>query len=224
MHTPNYDSWAHILLENTKKYADKHGYKTQYKRIPYPEDRHPSWYRVPCILEAFNESSTDWVFWSDIDSLIMQHPVKLEDFIIEDKNLILNCQGEGAFCGRKVNKCLNMGQFFIKKSDWSISLLNAIWEWPDKYDKKEYLWGPWWENDAFNYFWENDILEFQKNSYVYESNRCFNSFYELGNWNPASHYKQGDFIVHFSSQSEHKRESLIKKMIKDVQHSTNDTQ
>ena len=142
----------------------------------------------------------------------MQHSIKLEDFIIEDKSLILNCQGEGSLCGEVVDECLNMGQFFIKKDNWSISLLNAIWEWPSKYNKKEYFWKPWWENDAFNYFWKNDILKFQKKSYVYESNRYFNSFYELGDWNPNSHYKQGDFILHFAGQSDEKREILVRQM------------
>ena len=114
LYTPNYNSWAPIVINNTKSYCDTHSYQFFHKIIEYPKDRHPAWYRIPFILDLFEKEDVDWVFWSDIDSLIMNHSIRIEDFLKDDKDLIIASQGYGWYCGIGCEQCLNTGQFFIK--------------------------------------------------------------------------------------------------------------
>tara|TARA_B100000945_G_scaffold27121_2_gene18893 strand:+ start:3299 stop:3946 length:648 start_codon:yes stop_codon:yes gene_type:complete len=204
LYTPNYDSWASIVTNNTKTYCDTHSYQFFHKRIQYPTDRHPAWYRIPFILDLFNKEDVDWVFWSDIDSLIMNHSICIEDFLKEDKDLIIASQGEGEYCGNECEHVLNTGQFFIKNTEWSRELLNLWWEWPEKNSK--YLWDRWWDNEAMNFFWKNDILDFATKVEVEYFTRKFNSF--------CNKYLKGDFLCHFTGDiSSEVRDGLIKKYI-----------
>jgi hypothetical protein len=202
LYTPNYDSWSSTVTNNTKSYCDAKAYQFFHKRIEYPKDRHPAWYRIPFILDIFEKEDVDWVFWSDIDSLIMNHSIRIEDFIKGDKDLIIASQGCGEYCGEQCRHVLNTGQFFIKNTEWSIELLKLWWEWGEKNPK--YLWDVWWDNDAMNYFWKKDILDFSTKVDVEYVTSKFNSFYY--------NYIEGDFICHFSGNlSSEIREELIKE-------------
>ncbi len=204
LYTPNYDSWASTVIDNTKNYCDTHSYQFFHKKIPFPKDRHPAWYRIPFILDLFEEEDVDWVFWSDIDSLIMNHSIRIENFLKDDKDLVIASQGEGGYCENWCEHVLNTGQFFIKNTEWSRELLKLWWEWPENNPK--YLWDVWWDNDAMNVFWKDNILDFDSKVEVEYSTRKFNSFY--------SDYIEGDFICHFTGNlSSEVREDLISEYI-----------
>ena len=205
LYTPNYNSWAPIVINNTKSYCDTHSYQFFHKIIEYPKDRHPAWYRIPFILDLFEKEDVDWVFWSDIDSLIMNHSIRIEDFLKDDKDLIIASQGYGWYCGIGCEQCLNTGQFFIKNTEWSRELLNMWWEWGEKNPK--YLWDEWWDNDAMNFFWKEDLNDFANKVEVEYFTRKFNSF--------CQYYIEGDFICHFTGNLSSKiREKVIKEYTK----------
>jgi len=200
LYTPNYDSWSPTVINNTKSYCDAQAYQFFHKRIQYPKDRHPAWYRIPFIIDIFEKEDVDWVFWSDIDSLIMNHSIRIEDFLKDDKDLVIASQGRGRYCGERCLHVLNTGQFFIKNTEWSRELLKLWWEWGEKNPK--YLWDVWWDNDAMNYFWKKNILDFSTKVDVEYVTSKFNSFYNK--------YTEGDFIFHFTGNlSSEIREELI---------------
>ena len=208
LYTPNYDSWAPTVINNTKSYCEAHSYQFFHKRIEYPKDRHPAWYRIPFIIDLFEKEDVDWVFWSDIDSLIMNHSIRIEDFLKDDKDLIIASQGYGTYCGESCEHVLNTGQFFIKNTEWSRELLNLWWDWPKKnaFSLKtpflKYLWDKWWDNDAMNFFWKEGLHDFSTKVEVEYITRKFNSFYQK--------YIKGDFICHFTGNLSSKiREELI---------------
>ena len=62
-----------------RTYAKRHQYDFVCCR-KYPEDLgYPAWQKLRVILE--NMGSHDWIFWTDIDSVVTNADVKLEDLI-----------------------------------------------------------------------------------------------------------------------------------------------
>ena len=80
LHTENLDDWAYIAVENKQKYCRIHGYDLVSKRGLYETKfdlRHPSWHSIKLILEILETTNIDWVFWSDVDALVMDYTVKI---------------------------------------------------------------------------------------------------------------------------------------------------
>lgn len=210
--TANYDHWAYKVLENKRAYCDRHGYRFSYRRGIYPHaaDRHPSWHRIPLILALFEQQDVEWVFWSDIDSIIMRMDVRLEWLIGEhdDRDLIIPNQGAGLHLGEPVENCLCFGQFFLRNTEWSRQFLQELWEFPGKSGYKRFLVEESWEQEAVNYIYNNNLLAFDQHSLVV-SNRRFNSFYH-------TQYLPGDFLIHFAGEAargEGRREKLIDQFL-----------
>jgi hypothetical protein len=213
--TPNYDHWAHKVLDNKRAYCERHGYRFHYRRGIYQQaaERHPSWHRVPLILELFDEPGTDWVFWSDIDSLILRPDVRLESLMAGHlgRDLIVPNQGGGTHLGEAIDDCLCFGQFFIRNTEWSRRFLDEVWRFPDKHGYPEFIYQQSWEQEAVNFICRNDLLEFSQHAAVVP-NRLFNSFYH-------TQYRDGDFLVHFAGEAargEGRREALIDEYLQAV--------
>jgi len=191
-----YDNFAWDVMRHTRAYAQQHGYSYHYRHKTYDEhqDRHPSWHRIPFVKEVFSEiDDGSWVFWTDIDSLIMRTDLPLETHIHphRDKDLILVNQGPGTCLGEMWQECICFGQFFIKKTPWSIKFLEKVWEFPtSKAGDPKFITQPSWEQDAVNYCHKHDVLGCKEHAAVVP-NRQFNSF-EHGQ------YQKGDFVVHFA--------------------------
>ena len=227
LHTVNFDDWADIAIENKSRYSRLHGYDLVSKRGLYNtkfENRHPSWHSIKLILEVLETTNVDWVFWSDVDALIMDYTVKLERFIKPKYDMIIPNQGQGQYCGIKTKKCLCCGHYFIKNTEWSKEFLNMLWDWPTgdlrKYKKRNY-----WEQCGMNYLYNQNAMNFDEHVYIEPKNRAFNSFYyqtadkqsmEFSQWGEGwfrtkeskkglekdlgSAYNEGDFIVHFAGK------------------------
>ena len=225
LYTNHFDDWAKIPIKNKQAYCDKHGYDLVTKRGLYKtnfEERHPSWHSVLLILETLERTNVDWVFWSDIDALIMDQTVKLESFIKPKYDMVIPNQGQGEYCGTKTNNCLCCGHYFVKNTEWSKQFLKTLWRWPqgefEKYKEENY-----WEQCGMNYLYNKNEMDFDKHVYIESRNRAFNSFYyqtkdgdpmEFCQWGEGwfrtkksqkalddglgSSYVKGDFIVHFA--------------------------
>ena len=118
LYTSNFDHWAYIAKENKQEYCDRHGYSLVTKKGLYNEGmrRHPSWHSILLIKEILETTDVDWVFWSDIDALIMDHRIGLEGFIKPDCDMIIPNQGRGITGYKNVNSCLCCGNYFIKNT------------------------------------------------------------------------------------------------------------
>jgi len=226
LYTKDLDEWAWIAVENKKRYARRNNYDLVSKRGLYRTKlkRHPSWHSIFLILEILDTSNVDWVFWSDIDALIMDQTVKLESFIKSNCDIIIPSQGQGEYCGTKSKKCLCCGHYFIKNTQWSKDFLRHLWKWPkgeyDKYRNHGY-----WEQCGMNYMFNKNEMNFDEHVYIEPNNRSFNSFYfmdsnhrpmEFSQWgeswfrtkkskkgleeNLGSAYNEGDFIIHFAGK------------------------
>ena len=178
LYTKDLDDWASIAVENKKRYARRNNYDLVSKRGLYKTKlkRHPSWHSIFLILEILETSNVDWVFWSDVDALIMDQTVKLESFIKPNCDIIIPSQGQGEYCGIKTNNCLCCGHYFIKNTQWSKDFLRHLWKWPKgKYDK--YRNYGYWEQCGVNYMFNKNEMNFDDHVHVEKQNRVFNSFY-----------------------------------------------
>ena len=227
LYTKNLDEWACIAVDNKRRYARLNNYDLVSKRGLYKTKpkRHPSWHSLSLILEILETSNVDWVFWSDVDALIMDQTVKLESFIRPDCDIIIPSQGKGEYCGIKTNNCLCCGHYFIKNTRWSKDFLRHLWKWPegefDKYKNHGY-----WEQCGMNYMFNKNEMDFDKHVHIEKQNRSFNSFYfmddykhesmEFKEWGESffrtkeskkelenglgTAYNEGDFIIHFAGK------------------------
>ena len=227
LYTKNLDDWAYIAVENKKRYARLNNYDLVSKRGLYKTKpkRHPSWHSLSLILEILETSNIDWVFWSDVDALIMDYTVKLESFMKPNCDIIIPSQGQGEYCGIKTNNCLCCGHYFIKNTRWSKDFLRHLWKWPegefDKYKNHGY-----WEQCGMNYMFNENEMDFDKHVHIEKQNRSFNSFYfmddykhesmEFKEWGESffrtkeskkelenglgTAYNEGDFIIHFAGK------------------------
>jgi hypothetical protein len=223
LYTHHFDDWAPIVTNNKQEYCDRHGYSLVTKRDLYKNyaDRHPSWHSILLIKEILETTDVDWVFWSDIDALIMNYDVRLEDFIVDDKDIVIPNQGRGIVEYGSKDSCLCCGNYFIKNTQWSKDILQEIWDWPEKYKKWEFVTLRYWEQCAMNYMWNNNIMNFEDHVYIEPYNRAFNAFYSFNleqkekiskGWSlwgeemfnggkSGMHYIKGDFILHFAGCS-----------------------
>ena len=227
LHTENLDDWAYIAVENKQKYCRIHGYDLVSKRGLYETKfdlRHPSWHSIKLILEILETTNIDWVFWSDVDALVMDYTVKLEKFIKPDCDMIIPNQGDGEYCGLKTRNCLCCGHYFIKNTDSSKQFLKMLWGWPEQ-EYHKYKRCSYWEQCGMNYLYSKNAMQFNEHAYIEKENRAFNSFYyqtkdeqpmEFCEWGETwfrtrgsneelintmgTAYKQGDFIIHFAGK------------------------
>lgn len=123
---------ADLVNPRKQAYCRQRGYRFVDKREPLDPTRHPVWNKLLAVQEALSES--EWVFWSDIDTVLWNEAVKLENFIDVDekKQLIIQENHEG----------LNAGLFFLRQSPWSFEFLEHLLS---RRDLEEH---PWREQQA----------------------------------------------------------------------------
>jgi hypothetical protein len=75
---------------NRKAYCQHHGYNCHFSNIGEfdLENAHPVWKKIPAIVEAFNAyPKAQWVFFLDLDAIIMSPKQNLNDLILSHAGL-----------------------------------------------------------------------------------------------------------------------------------------
>eukprot|EP00434_Breviolum_minutum_P007280 symbB.v1.2.006426.t1/scaffold383.1/size215797/8 len=124
----NYDC-GFLCGVSHEAYAQKHGYRQQ-SWILDPtelqqlcEGRAPQWAKVALLRRLLRQALASdagprWIVWLDADTLLLNFDVKLEDFTIQDFDLIMS---EDMSCE------LNTGVMILRTSTWSLQLLDEVW-------------------------------------------------------------------------------------------------
>lgn len=215
LYTPEIEDYASISVKNISEYCDVNGYVHHALRDVRSFNRHPSWNRVPFLLDTMKMcDDNEWLCWIDVDILAMDFSKRIDSFCNNDYNMVLSCQGRGLAFGYHFEHCLNFGLFFLRNTEWSRKLLKGLWLWTQG-DYEKYRHEKYWDNDAVNFFWKKNINSFDKNVYIDYNPRNFNSFYEkdLG---LGGKYEIGDPICHFTDMSSEDRMNLMKEFSKKV--------
>lgn len=228
-------NWLNLSIDNHKKYCDLHGYKYYFHELhDMPIDRNVAWYKIKAIKNAMSDSSIDWIFYCDLDTLVMNELTKLEDIIhmgeLLGKDLILPEQK--AFSSRTIHSKrlrtvpigANAGQFFIKNCHWSNIWLEKFWNFPHEYiEHSNLLTSKYHDNDALNIMFSSNICQTKFNS-VLAPARTFNSYFKpysrtaKQNKNIAferneKFYNDGDFKIHFAGYNFSQRQFLFEQYL-----------
>jgi len=209
----NYSDLAKMSIKNKIEYANKHNYDFIYFDDVIDKTRPPQWSKVKAVESILKDY--DWVWWIDIDALIMEFDIMLESLLDDNYDMI--------FTSNKYSY-LSSGSCFFKNTQLSFDFLT------DCYDLKHDC----LKNVNVHVFDHEQqsmrqlILTVDK--YKYKSKlideRCCNSFCVTENaqvlsaypsWNSDSNiYQKGDFVIQFCGRSFSERINDFEKYGKNV--------
>lgn len=194
----NYEKVAEISIPNKIKYAKKHGYDFLYYNKSIDLSRPPQWSKVKAIEYTLHDY--DWVWWIDIDALIMEFDVKLESIIDENYDII--------FTANKFSYLSN-GSSFFKNTEITKKFLKDCYELEIPYLKTINVQVFDHEQQSMRALILNDETYNQKtklidervcNSYCTTTNENVLGAYP--NWNNEPNiYQKGDFVIQFCGRT-----------------------
>jgi hypothetical protein len=87
----NYASMAELTVNNNiKLYCDKHNYTLWVDTQHNPDnDRYSSWQKIKTSINILKNHNFKWLFFMDVDCLIMNSDIKLESLIDDEYSFIV---------------------------------------------------------------------------------------------------------------------------------------
>ena len=193
---------AGVSIKNKKDYCQKHGYDFYVFDIDLFPDKTP-WNKVYYTLKVLKNYK--WVFWTDIDALIMNQNKKLEDFTDNNSSLVFTSDGTTELSG---------GHFLVKNDIFGKAFLSQALTFAEKYSSFPY------DQGGFTEVY-NSSEEIRSRTKILRQKEM-NSYYHLDDpevlkvypdWNTEFDiYEEGDFIVHFTGYNYNKRLELMEKL------------
>ena len=75
------------------------------------------WSKILLLLKNMGNTAHEWIFWTDVDSMVMNQAIPLEDFVDDDYDIVI---------ARDFN-AINTGQFLIRNCEWSRKFLANVY-------------------------------------------------------------------------------------------------
>jgi hypothetical protein len=127
----NYESMKNITVDcNIKNYCELHGYTLIEHKIELI-DRTPHWSKISESINVLKSNNFDWVFFIDIDCLIMNTTIKLETIIDNNYSFIVPSHGIPSIDNPIVTPFntdnIISSQFLVKNDEFGIKILENIW-------------------------------------------------------------------------------------------------
>jgi hypothetical protein len=205
-HDDNFKELADLVIPNTQKYCDKHGYGFFVYKIESTE-HYQGFYKLQELLNLLSFREFDLVWCVDMDVLITNHSIALTDFIDQDNELYITKDVNG----------INAGSFIIKNTAWAKLFLMSVLDLM-KDGKFEC------EQDAINYLVEAcwDRVKFLPhpsiNSYIYDEygapkwgrikeGETLKPTIKEGNW------ERGCFALHMPGVPQGRRVEIVKNIL-----------
>lgn len=204
------------VFENIAHYCNLYGYSLHVDPQSSPEmTRYAAWNKIISCIKAL--PLYDWIFYIDVDCLIMNHTIQLEAFIDDDYSFIVPAHNlepvDTPMLNEMGTNCVITSQFLVKNDEMGMAILKDIWEandWPEGMDINTFDYEgrqarvtidkPQFrervkviEEFMMNRFW------YVKNPFIVFHNKSVND----NVWQP------GDFIVHVSNYTVAERTELL---------------
>jgi hypothetical protein len=179
---------------NKRQYAVKHGYSFVARSAEFAQEaargqRKTVWGKIDVIEKVLPKY--DWIFWLDMDAVIMDQDRKLEDLLDQVKRLYPD-GGPATFDDRVDfvvarpyhDPMINAGVFLIRNTPWAMQFLRDVQKTQAWYNR-----GPSYEQGAM---WDIMRLpQHQEKVFLLDrDDHTFNTFPKF--------YQAGDFVVHFA--------------------------
>jgi hypothetical protein len=127
---------ATLAVGNHQRYCRENGYtykllttEARSERVVQKEAIKKPWQKVPFVADLLREGHP-YVYYMDADSVFTNFSAKLERFVALDKDFVFT----GDF-----NSILNSGHFFLRNSNWTLDMLDAVW-FQTEFCNKEEAW------------------------------------------------------------------------------------
>eukprot|EP01004_Peranema_trichophorum_P003443 NODE_2430_length_1583_cov_55.930822_g2090_i0.p1 GENE.NODE_2430_length_1583_cov_55.930822_g2090_i0~~NODE_2430_length_1583_cov_55.930822_g2090_i0.p1 ORF type:complete len:466 (+),score=47.36 NODE_2430_length_1583_cov_55.930822_g2090_i0:77-1474(+) len=123
-------------VDSKRCYCKLHGYDFILDQRPQSHSRTVHWTRVPVMKELIlsKMNQYEWIFYTDIDTMITNWTIRLEQFVERahpDTQLIFS-DGDH----------VNSGVFFIKVGRWAVDFLDKWWDYGKNTYQYQYDQGP----------------------------------------------------------------------------------
>ena len=160
-----------MVLKNRESYAKLYNYKIISNNKIIDKNRPIAWSKILLIQKYLKEF--DYLFYIDMDAIIMEPMIKLEDFILLDNqksDIIMTEDWNG----------LNTGVWLIKNTKWSEIFLNLIWNQTQLIPPRSLI--PPYEKHPFEY--EQRAFHYVLNTKIWKNRRNL----------PRYNEKENDFL------------------------------
>lgn len=175
-----YDAAYNASVQEKTTYCACHGYDFHVVTDSV-EGRNAGWNRFPALLSLFHQY--DWVFHVDLDTVILDHSVRLEEFLDPSHDLIIGVDDNG----------INNGVFLMRSSTWNRMLLAEAWTLTNE-PTSSY----WYEQAALMRLMKQDGV---RNHMKLVPQEQFNSYLSGTTLTPRSGGKK-PFLVHFAGRGD----------------------
>lgn len=127
-------SYGTITARNKQAYADNYGYVFREYRSLQDPIRSAYWNKIAVVRKTLRELDVEWLLWSDSDAYIVHQEIPLEQFALAagEHNVVMSSDRNG----------LNMGNFLIRRCDWSFEFLRALYDYRPIYESA------WWDQST----------------------------------------------------------------------------
>ena len=206
----NYRDLAEIALPDKIRYAAKHGYDFIYFDEIIDSKRPPQWSKVKAVESILNDY--EWVWWIDIDALIMNDVVRLEDIIDNNYDVIFT---------KNNYSVISNGSSFYKNSDFTRNFLSECYTLQrdilrdidvSTFDHEQKPMRTLYQSVPEYTSRIKLIHERECNSYWYTENASVLGSYP--NWNKEDNiYQRGDFVVNFCGRDKNERIKIMKEFV-----------
>ena len=203
----NYEDLAKVSLPDKVEYARAHGYDFIYFDEVIDASRPPQWSKVKAVEYLLNDY--EWVWWIDIDALIMNNSVRLESIIDNQYDII--------FTENKYSVISN-GSSFFRNSQLTKDFLQESYALNDPLLKDVNIMVFDHEQQPMRILYQQVPKYRQRIKLLHE--RVCNSFWYTNsqsalsaypNWNKEDNiYQAGDFVVNFCGRSKEERVDVMK--------------
>jgi len=182
---------AKVTATRMRQYAQRHGYRFVEHRALLDPARHPSWNKILAVSRLLDHSRAKWVMWVDADAVIMNLEQRLEDLLVEGRDLIFGSDFNG----------LNCAVFLVRNCAWTRRFFATVYNLGDiNYAPDQF--GPKWEQNTIKHLLQN-FTGFDGHVAIHPERRMTPL--------PGS-YRAGDFILHLGGMSTAQRVKTLAEL------------
>jgi hypothetical protein len=186
---------ANLVIPIVEKYCDKNNYKLIVKKIENFE-KPPAWFKCLAILDEFKKNDCSYIFWLDIDTLILNLNFDLINLSKSSKKLYLSKDHNG----------INSGVMLIKNCDEMKLFFDQVYSLYPNFKNHG-----WWEQAAIIHVIQHNYLNIQSDI-EYVPQKIFNAYdKKLIPTKPDGYVCSDTFILHLPSINNNIRKETIQK-------------
>jgi hypothetical protein len=116
---------------------------------------HPSWIKVAELQRLLEpeDQPYDWIWSLDLDAFIMNTSLIFDTHVLQAPGAVPHPHNVSLLLAKDCNG-INGGSFFIRRTPWSLNLLDRLWSLRNATPDEIRLIDKWWEQAALMYVFE----------------------------------------------------------------------